>query len=95
MPVRILIIEDEQLIRWSLRQKFEDKGYRVEEAETGADAIGALDGKFFDLIMLDYKLPDMTGLDILAKIRETDKDVVVIMMTAFSTIESAVEASDS
>ena len=92
MPVRILIIEDEQLIRWSLRQKFEEKGYDVEEAETGVDATGALDGTFFDLIMLDYKLPDMTGLDILAKIRETDKDVVVIMMTAFSTIESAVEA---
>ena len=92
MPVRILIIEDEQLIRWSLRQKFEEQGYHVEEAETGADAASALDGTLFDLIMLDYKLPDITGLDILATIRETDKDVVVIMMTAYSTIESAVEA---
>ena len=92
MPIRILIIEDEQLIRWSLRQKFEEQGYHVEETETGADAASALEGTFFDLIMLDYKLPDMTGLDILATIRETDKDVVVIMMTAYSTIESAVEA---
>ncbi len=92
MTVRILIVEDEQLIRWSLRQKFEEKGYKVEEAETGAHAISAMDGKLFDLIMLDYKLPDMTGLDILRRIRESDSDVVVIMMTAFSTIESAVEA---
>ena len=92
MAVRILIIEDEQLIRWSLRQKFEEQGYHVEEAATGTDAASALDGACFDLIMLDYKLPDMTGLDILATIRETDKDVVVIMMTAYSTIESAVEA---
>lgn len=92
MSLRILIVEDEQLIRWSLRQKFEEQGYKVNDVENGARAIEALDESLYDLVMLDYKLPDMTGLDILAKIREHDADVVVIMMTAFSTIESAVEA---
>ncbi len=92
MPVRILIIEDEQLIRWSLRQKFEEQGYQVEDVETGADAEGAMNRASFDLIMLDYKLPDTTGLNILKTIRGFDTDVVVIMMTAYSTIESAVEA---
>lgn len=92
MNIRVLIVEDEGLIRWSLRQKFEERGYRVTEAETGKLAMEALDGSLFDLIMLDYKLPDMTGLDILRRIRSEDNDSVVIMMTAYSTIENAVEA---
>ncbi len=92
MTIRVLIIEDEKLIRWSLRQKFEAHGYQVTEVETGTEACAALDADIYDLIMLDYKLPDTTGLEILRTLRETDRDVVVIMMTAFSSIESAVDA---
>jgi len=92
MRVRVLIVEDEKLIRWSLRQKFEAAGYEIAESDNGGSALKALEAESFDLIMLDYKLPEMTGLDILRKVREVDADVVVIMMTAFSTIESAVEA---
>jgi DNA-binding NtrC family response regulator len=92
MTARILIVEDESLIRWSLRQKLEGLGAHVTDVADGASALRALEGSVFDLVMLDYRLPDMTGLDILSRIRETDKDIVVIMMTAFSTIESAVDA---
>lgn len=92
MKVRVLIIEDEKLIRWSLRQKFETRGYQVTEVENGTEAFEVLDSGVFDLIMLDYKLPDTTGIEILRKVRETDKDVVVIMMTAYSSVESAVDA---
>jgi len=92
MTIRVLIIEDESLIRWSLRQKFEERGYRVTEAETGKAALEALDTGIYDLILLDYRLPDTTGLELLRKLREIDPDAVVIMMTAYSTIESAVEA---
>lgn len=92
MTVRVLIIEDEKLIRWSLRQKFEAHGYQVNDVETGQGGLDALDADIYDLIMLDYKLPDMTGLDVLEKLRQTDRDVVVIMMTAYSSIESAVDA---
>jgi len=90
MQIRVLIVEDESLIRWSLRQKFEERGYRVSEAEHGAAALEQLDSSNFDLIMLDYKLPDTTGLDVLRHVRELETDAVVIMMTAYSTIESAV-----
>ncbi len=89
---RILIVEDESLIRWSLRQKFEERGCRITEAENGAEAIDAIESNMFDLIMLDYKLPDTTGLDILRRLKQTDTDTVVIMMTAFSNVEHAVEA---
>jgi len=92
MSVRVLIVEDESLIRWSLRQKFEERGYQVLEAETGQAALDAFEEGLFDLIMLDYKLPDITGLDVLHGLRQIDQDAVVIMMTAYSTIETAVEA---
>ncbi len=92
MSIRVLIVEDEDLIRWSLRQKFEERGYEVVEAETGQSALEAFDEDRFDLIMLDYRLPDITGLDVLHGVRSIDAHAVVIMMTAYSTIETAVEA---
>jgi len=92
MSARILIIEDEKLIRWSLRQKFEGEGFLVDEAETGAEGVKAAEHRIYDLIMLDYKLPDQTGVDVLSRIRESDRDVIVIMMTAYSSVQSAVDA---
>lgn len=92
MKIRTLIVEDESLIRWSIRQKFEDRGYEVVEAENGQQALAAADAAVFDLVILDFKLPDMTGIDILRKLRENESDAVFIMMTAYSTIENAVEA---
>ncbi len=89
---RILIIEDEKLIRWSLRQRFEEEGYVIDEAETAAAGQEKLAEAIFDLVMLDYKLPDRTGLEVLRRIRETDQDIVVVMMTAYSNVGDAVEA---
>lgn len=89
---RILIIEDEKLIRWSLRQQFHDEGFIVDDADAGSAGLEKLNQAQFDLVMLDYKLPDMTGLAVLRKIREQDEDIVVLIMTAYSNIEDAVEA---
>ncbi len=89
---KILIIEDEKLIRWSLTQAFQEAGFGVEEAENGAAGLHKLSQAVYDLVMLDYKLPDMTGLDVLRKVREQDEDIVVLIMTAYSNVEDAVEA---
>ena len=89
---RVLIIEDEKLIRWSLRQRFDDEGYIADEAETGKQGLACLREHTYDLVTLDYKLPDMTGLEVLEEIRREDRDLVVIMITAFSNVEDAVTA---
>ncbi|MHC4091152.1 MAG: sigma-54-dependent transcriptional regulator, partial [Planctomycetota bacterium] len=89
---RVLIIEDEKLIRWSLRQRFDEEGYIADEAETGSAGLHRLRENTYDLVTLDYKLPDMTGLEVLEEIRREDSDLVVVMITAFSNVEDAVSA---
>jgi len=89
---RILIVEDEKLVRWSLMERLKKEGYEVFEAENGTDGLQLLDEEMIDLVVLDYKLPDMTGLDILRKTMVARPETPVILMTAYSSIDSAVEA---
>lgn len=89
---RVLIIEDEKLIRWSLRQRLVDEGYAVDEAETGRGGLAKLADRTYDVVTLDYKLPDITGLQVLQAIQPRDGELVVVMITAYSNVEDAVEA---
>jgi two-component system response regulator AtoC len=89
---RVLIIEDEKLIRWSLRQRLVDEGYTVDEAETGREGLAKLADRTYDVVTLDYKLPDITGLQVLQEIQPRDGELVVVMLTAYSNVEDAVEA---
>jgi DNA-binding NtrC family response regulator len=88
---RILVVDDEALIRWSLVERLRADGYDVTEAGSGAEALErARDG--VDLVLLDYRLPDSDGVSVLRRIKELDPDVLVILLTAYASVETAVEA---
>ena len=85
---RVLVVDDEALIRWSLAESFTDVGYSVSEASDGASAVAqASDGEKFDAIVLDYRLPDSNDLHLLETIRQLQPTAAVVMMTAFGTPE--------
>jgi two-component system response regulator AtoC len=87
----ILVVDDEALIRWSLTERLKSEGYEVLEADTGRRALEQLP-EGVDLVLLDYRLPDTDGVTVLRKIKEFDQDVLVILLTAYATVDTAVEA---
>ena len=89
---KILVVDDEKLIRWSLQECLQEQGYEVTAVETGGQALFSLDENDFDVVLLDYKLPDVDGLEVLEKIRPARPDLAVIMITAHANIEHAVQA---
>ena len=87
----ILVVDDEALIRWSLAERFRGEQFDVLEAESGREALERLkDG--IDVVLLDYKLPDIDGVTVLRHIKAYDHSIGVILLTAYATKETASEA---
>jgi len=88
---KLLIVDDELSIRRSLYNTFK-KTYQVETASCGLEAVKKVESDDFDLVLLDQKMPDLDGLQVLREIRKIDDRVIIIMITAYGSIESSVEA---
>lgn len=88
----LLVIEDKDSLREMLSKTLEAEGYEVETAKDGEGGVERAKEKKYDVVLTDLKLPKMDGIEVLTTLKELDQDVAVILMTAYGTIEKAVEA---
>ncbi|MGF7398959.1 sigma-54 dependent transcriptional regulator [Thermoanaerobacterium thermosaccharolyticum] len=88
----ILVADDEKNMRWALKKALFNDGYVIDEAENGAVALNKFESSIYDLIILDIKMPEVNGIDVLKTIREKDKDIPVIVITAYGEIDTAIQA---
>lgn len=89
----VLVVDDEELIRWSLAEHLKGEGYEVAQGATGVDAIEQVRAISPDLVLLDLKMPEMDGMTALRKLREEGFEVPVVVLTAHGGVDSAVEAT--
>ena len=92
MPQNLLIVDDEPLNLDLLEQELSDLGYTVDKADSGKAALQKLAAKPADLVLLDYQMPGMNGIEVLSEIKKNDPSLPVIIITAYGTIERAVAA---
>jgi DNA-binding NtrC family response regulator len=90
--IRILIVDDEPIVRQSLGSWFREESYLVDVAESGKEALDKLTRQDWDIFLLDIKMPGMDGLELQRRIKETHPSATIIIMTAYASVETAVEA---
>jgi len=93
LPGTILVADDEESIRWVLERACAQRGHTVVTVASGAEALQALRGRPFDLALVDIRMPDVSGLDVLSRAREEGIDTLFIVMTAQNTMANAIEAT--
>jgi DNA-binding NtrC family response regulator len=92
---KILVIDDEESMRDSCRQALSREGNAVETAEDGIKGLALLEKESFDLVILDLKMPGPSGMEVLKQIKQKDSEIVVVVITGYATVDSAVEAMKS
>jgi len=91
-PLRLLVVDDEEVIRDVLENLLEREGWRVTTAENAAEALDSFESYSYDVVLLDLMLPDRSGLEVLRDMRRRDPDAVIVIVTAYSSIEGAIQA---
>jgi DNA-binding NtrC family response regulator len=92
---KILVVDDEEIVRQSLFAWFREDGYEVDMAENADAALKLFEKGKYSLILLDIKMPGMSGMDLLIKLKEFDPDAIIILITAYASVSSAVKALKS
>lgn len=92
MAIRILVVDDDANLRESVRDNLELEGYEVVEAGTGAEAMKAVVTGFHDVILMDFNLPDATGIDVIRDIRKVNTESEILMLTAHASLDTALKA---
>lgn len=90
----ILVVDDDKSILRTFIRILQKNGYEIDSAETGKEAIEKANRKHYDLALVDVRLPDMDGTDLLAKIKKPLQNTIKIMITGFPSLESGVKALD-
>jgi DNA-binding NtrC family response regulator len=88
----ILIIDDEEIVRMSCERALQVEGFHTGVASGGREGLDMLKKEPYDLVLLDLKMPDMDGMEVLGKIRSSWPDIKVIMISGYSTVDTAVKA---
>lgn len=88
---KILVIDDEQIVRISCERTLGGEGFEVKSASNGKEGIELLEKEQFNLVLLDLKMPDLDGIEILKMIKEKWPETKIIMITGYSTVETAVK----
>ena len=91
-PVSILIVDDEESVRYSLFNWFREEGYEVGIAKDAFEALAALDKSPWDIMLLDVRMPGMSGIELQRRVREFHKEMMIIIMTAFASVDTAVQS---
>ena len=91
-PVKLMIVDDEPHLRSSLTFWFREEGYDVLSAGSGREALATLTREAPQILLVDIKMPGMDGLEVLRKVRETSPETTVIIMTAYASVETAIQA---
>ena len=92
MVSKILVIDDEEIVGESLRKIFKDEGYEIDTASTGQEGLRKARSMSFDLMVVDLKMPDISGLDVIEVLRKEQPDTMTILITGYSSIDSAIKA---
>ncbi|MCB0156050.1 MAG: response regulator transcription factor [Anaerolineae bacterium] len=92
MPHQVLVVDDENTFRYFLALHLKDAGYGVSEAASGQAALRLIAEKQFEVALVDLRLPDMNGLEVMRQLRQTTPQTSVIILTGYATLDSAIEA---